>query len=329
MSQKPISELRRRMLEDMVVRRLGEKTKSNYIHHVENFTAFLGRSPDTATAEDVRRFQVHLTEIGGVGPSSINQAATALRFFFGTTLDRPELARHLARVFYPRPLPRVLSAEEVGRLLEAAPGPGLKYKAALSIAYGAGLRAGEIVMLRVSDIDSKRMLIRVEQGKGRKDRHAMLSPQLLALLRAWWLQCRSKGWLFPGRDPVLPITTRQLNRVCHMAAEAAGLSTWVSPHTLRHSFATHLLESNTDVRVIQVLLETSTNCPPTAVRSSDLVSVPSAMRRDDACFQAIRISWRRARRNSTTRWLDRLYSGMDDRGAFLALHADARAGVFA
>ena len=108
--------------------------------------------------------------------------------------------------------------------------------------------------LRVSDIDSKRMLIRVEQGKGRKDRHAMLSPQLLELLRAWWLQCRSKGWLFPGRNPVLPITIRQLNRVCHMAAEAAGLGTWVSPHTLRHSFATHLLESSTDVRVIQVLL---------------------------------------------------------------------------
>ncbi len=123
MSQKPISELRRRMLEDMVVRRLGEKTKSDYIRHIENFTAFLGRTADTATAEDVRRFQVHLTEIG-VGPSPINQAATALRFFFGTTLDRPELARHLARVHYPRPLPRVLSREEVGRLLEAAPGPG-------------------------------------------------------------------------------------------------------------------------------------------------------------------------------------------------------------
>ncbi|MGD9667802.1 MAG: tyrosine-type recombinase/integrase [Hyphomicrobiaceae bacterium] len=107
-------------------------------------------------------------------------------------------------------------------MLEAAPGPGLKYKAALSIAYGAGLRAGEVVMLRVGDIDSKRMLIRVEMGKGRKDRHAMLSPQLLELLRAWWPQCRSKGWLFPGRDPLLPMTTRQLNRACHMAAEAAG-----------------------------------------------------------------------------------------------------------
>ena len=135
-----------------------------------------------------------------------------------------------------------LSLEEVARLLEAAPGPGLKYKAALSVAYGAGLRASEVVSLKVCDIDSKRLLIRVEQGKGRRDRQAMLSPQLLEVLRAWWRQCRSQGWLFPGRDPFLPITTRQLNRACHMAADVAGLGAWVSPHTLRHSFATHLLE---------------------------------------------------------------------------------------
>ena len=196
---------------------------------------------------------MHLTE-NNVQPPTLNSSASALRFFFGTTLDRAELARHLARVHYPRKLPRVLSPEEVGRLLEATPGPGLKYKAALSIAYGAGLRGGEVVMLRVGDIDSKRMLIRVEQGKGRKDRHAMLSPQLLELLRAWWRQYRSQSWLFPGQDPLLPLTTRQLNRVCHMAAAAAGLGSWVSPHTLRHSFATHLLESSIDVRVIQVLL---------------------------------------------------------------------------
>ena len=158
----------------------------------------------------------------------------------------------------------MLSPEEVGRLLEAAPGPASSTRRRLSIAYGAGLRAGEVVMLRVGDIDCKRMLIRVEQGKGSKDRHAMLSPQLLELLRAWWLQCRSQGWLFPGRDPLLPITARQLNRVCHMAAEAAGLGTWVSPHTLRHSFATHLLENGIDVRVIQVLLRTATYCQRTA-----------------------------------------------------------------
>jgi integrase len=178
----------------------------------------------------------------------MNTQASALRFFLSITLGRADLAHQLARTHYPRKLPRILSAEDVARLLEASPGPGLKYKAALSVAYGAGLRCGEIVMLRVSDIDSKRMLIRVEMGKGRKDRYAMLSPQLLEVLRAWWRQCRSKGWLFPGKDPLLPLTSRQLNRACHMAAEVAGLGSWVTPHTLRHSFATHLLESSIDVR---------------------------------------------------------------------------------
>jgi len=253
MSEKPISDLRRRMLQDMTNRNFGDKTRRDYIRHVEALARFLGRSPDTATADDVRRFQASQIEVGAQ-PPKMNTQASALRFFFTVTLGRVDLAHQLARTHYPRKLPRILSPDEVGRLLEAAPGPGLKYKAALSIAYGAGLRGGEVVMLRVSDIDSKRMLIRVELGKGRKDRHAMLSPQLLELLRAWWLQARPQGWLFPGRDALLPVTTRQLNRVCHMAAEAAGLGTWVTPHTLRHSFATHLLESHTDVRVIQVLL---------------------------------------------------------------------------
>jgi len=253
MSEKPISPLRRRMIEDMSVRKFGEKTQQDYIRHIETFAKFLGRSPETATAEDLRRYQVHQTETG-VQPPTMNSSAVALRFLLTVTLGRANLATQLTRVNYPRRLPRVLSPEEVGRLIQAAPGPGLKYKAALSVAYGSGLRACEVVSLKVSDIDSKRMLIRVEQGKGRKDRHAMLSPQLLAVLRAWWQQCRSKGWLFPGRDPVLPITTRQLNRACHMAADVAGLGAWISPHTLRHSFATHLLESHTDVRVIQVLL---------------------------------------------------------------------------
>src|SRR5712671_6524068 len=229
-SVEAISPLRGRMIEDMSVRKFGEKTQHDYIRHVETFAKFLGRSPDTATAEDLRRYQVHQTEIG-VQPPTVNSSAVALRFFFTVTLGRANLAAQLTRVHYPRRLPRVLSPEDVGRLLEAAPGPGLKYKAALSVAYGAGLRAAEVVALTVSDIDSKRMVIRVEQGKGRKDRHAMLSPQLLEVLRAWWRQCRSQGWLFPGRDPILPITTRQLNRACHMAAEVAGLGTWVSPHT--------------------------------------------------------------------------------------------------
>ncbi len=252
MKDKPISDLRRRMLEDMAVRRLGEKTRHDYIKHIETFTRFLGRSPDAATAEDLRRFQVHELEQGS--RPKMNTQVSALRFFFGKTLGRLDLAHQLSRVDYPRKLPRVLPMNDVTRLLEAAPGPGLKYKAALSIAYGAGLRGGEVVMLRVCDIDSKRMLIRVEQGKGRKDRHGILSPQLLAILRAWWMQCRSKGWLFPGQDPLLPMTVRQLNRACHQAADAAGLGTWISPRTLRHSFATHLMEAGVDVRIIQVLL---------------------------------------------------------------------------
>lgn len=251
--EKPISDLRRRMLTDMAVRRFSDKTQHDYIRHVEALARFLGRSPDTATGDDLRRFQLAQVE-SGAQPPKMNTQASALRFFFTITLGRADLANQLARTRYPRKLPRILSPEDVGRLLEAAPGPGLKYKAALSIAYGAGLRGGEVVMLRVSDIDSKRMLIGVEMGKGRKDRHALLSPQLLELLRAWWLQCRSQAWLFPGQDPIRPMTARQLNRACHMAAAAAGLGSWVTPHTLRHSFATHLLEAHTDVRVIQVLL---------------------------------------------------------------------------
>ena len=163
-----------------------------------------------------------------------------------------------------------------------SPGPGLKYKAAFSVAYGAGLRAAEVVSLKVSDIDSERMLLRVEQGKGRRDRHAMLSPQLLELLRVWWLQCRSQGWLFPGRDPFLPVTTRQLNRACKMAADVAGVGSWISPHTLRHSFATHLRENHTDVRVIQVLLghaKLDTTARYTQVATNTLRTVTSPLDR--------------------------------------------------
>jgi site-specific recombinase XerD len=253
MSDKPISDLRRRLIADMTIRTFSDKTQRDYIRQIEAFANFLGRSPDTATGDDIRRFQFAQVE-QGAQPPKMNAQASALRFFFTITIGRADLAHQLARTHYPRKLPRILTPDQVGQLLEAAPGPGLKHKAALSVAYGAGLRGCEVVMLRVGDIDSKRMLIRVEMGKGRKDRHAMLSPQLLELLRAWWSQCRSRGWLFPGRDPLLPMTVRQLNRVCHMAAKAAGLGSWVTPHTLRHSFATHLLEDDTDVRVIQVLL---------------------------------------------------------------------------
>src|ERR1039458_3116857 len=212
---------------------------------------FLGRSPDTADFEDVRRYQLHLAA-SGVGVPSLNQTVSTLRFFFRVTLRRHDIVEHTHFVHEPRKLPVVLSPEEVARLLDAA--PGLKYKAALSVAYGAGLRAAEVISLKVSDIDSKQMIIRVEHGKGGKDRNVMLSPSLLDLLRTWWRAARPQGWLFPGRDPAQPMTTRQLNRACHAAAQMADINRRVSLHTLRHSFATHLLEQNIDVRVIQVLL---------------------------------------------------------------------------
>lgn len=250
-SAKPISPLRRRMIEDMTVRGFGEKTQSDYIRHVKNFTIFLGGSPDTAEGEDLRRFQLHQRE-QGVQPPTMNGATAALRFFFTTTCNRPDMARYLRIVKQPQKLPVVLTTEEVLLLLESAPGP--KYKAALGVAYGAGLRVSEVANLKVTDIDRARMVLRIEQGKGQKDRNGMLSPRLLELLEEWWLIGQPTTWLFPGRDPLLPITTRQLYRVVTDTARAVGIEKRVSPHTLRHSFATHLLEQGVDIRLIQVAL---------------------------------------------------------------------------
>ena len=251
MTDKCISPLRRRMIEDMTVRNFAAKTQHDYVQRVKNFAVFLGRSPETAKPEDMRSFRLHLAS-SGAGTPKINATVSALRFFFNVTLDRPEIVKHLSSMHQPRKMPVVLSPEEVARFLEAA--PGIKYKAALSVAYGAGLRVSEVVSLKVSDVNSERMMLRVEQGKGRKDRYAMLSPVLLALLRDWYRIARPQGWLFPGQNPVNHMTTRQLRRACHAAAHMAEIGKRVSPHTLRHSFATHLLEQNTDIRVIQVLL---------------------------------------------------------------------------
>jgi site-specific recombinase XerD len=249
--------LRQRMIEDMGIRGFSAKTQHDYLRIVSRFAVFLARSPDTATAEDVRRFQVEQREAGTPAPA-MNSHVAALRFFFTTTLDRPDLSRKLIRAPYPRKLPTVLSAEEVARLLAAT--TCIKHRAALAVAYGAGLRVAEVAALKIGDIDSERMLIRVERGKGGRYRNAMLSSDLLALLRAWWKKGRRQGamlpggWLFPGQNPVRPITTRQLARVVEDAARTAGFAKRVSPHTLRHSFATHLLEDGVDIRVIQVLL---------------------------------------------------------------------------
>ena len=252
MTDKAISPLRRRMIDDRAIRKLGPKTQSGYIRAVKNFVAFLGgHSPDQASTDDIRRYQLHLAS-SDLGVPSVNAAMTALRFFFKVTLRRSDVAEDVVFIREPRRLPVVLSPEAVARLIAAA--PGLKYQAALSIAYGAGLRVSEVISLKVGDIDSARMLIRVDQGKGHKDRSVMLSQPLLKLLRRWWLVKRPRAWLFPGRTPGAPLSARQLNRAVHIAAQRAGIDKRVGMHTLRHSFATHLLEQKTDIRVIQVLL---------------------------------------------------------------------------
>ena len=252
-----ISPLRQRMLDDMRMRKLSLRTQGAYVRAVEQLAKFLGRSPDTASAEDLRSYQLHLVD-QGISPVSLNATLTGLKFFFGATLDRAELVAKLRPVRVDRKLPVVLSREEVARLIEAA--PNLKYQTAFAVAYGAGLRAGEVVSLKVGDIDSERMALRIEQGKGRRDRYAMLSPVLLERLRTWWRTARADGrmpdggWLFPGLNPIDPMSARQLNRAIHAAADAAKLDKRVAMHTLRHSFATHLLEQKVDIRVIQVLL---------------------------------------------------------------------------
>ncbi len=256
-SSKLISPLRQRMIDDMRLRKLSAKTQYAYLRVVKQFPLFFGDSPDAASAEDLRRYQLHLVK-QGVSSGNLNATITGLKFFFETTLERPEAMAKMSHVYEPRKLPVILSLEEVTRLLQAAGSP--KYQAALGVAYGAGLRASEVVQLTVGDIDSERMVIRVEQGKGQCDRYAMLSPVLLELLRAWWRHARAQrqmlpgGWLFPGQNPVNPMSTRQLSRAFHRARKAANIDKAVSLHSLRHAFATHLLEHHADIRVIQVLL---------------------------------------------------------------------------
>ena len=256
-SPRAISPLRQRMIDDMRMRKMAEKTQTHYLRWVQRFAVFLGRSPATATVEDLRRYQLHLVD-SGTSPGSLNAAISALKFFFDVTLDRGELMAKMQPVSLPRTLPVVLSRDEVARLIAAA--HNLKHQTALSVAYGTGLRVSEVVGLKVTDIDSQRMTLRIEQGKGRKDRYAMLPPLLLERLRTWWRVARAQGkmldggWLFPGQNPVQPLTARQLNRAVSDAALAAGIDKRVSMHTLRHSFATHLLEQKVDIRVIQVLL---------------------------------------------------------------------------
>ena len=257
MTEQAISPLRRRLIEDMAIRRLHPKTQQQYIRYVKKFADFVGRSAEKATPEDVRRYQVWLASIGTT-VGTVNAGASALRFFFRVTLKRPDLAEEVISTREPRRLPVVLSPEEVGRLLAAA--INIKHKALLSLAYATGLRSSEVVSLKLTDIDRDRRVIRVEQGKGKKDRYVILSPILLEVLREWWRLARKKGWMSPSQPWLFPgyrgrhTSARQMHRIVRLAAGRAGIIKRVGVHTLRHSFATHLLEQKTDIRVIQVLL---------------------------------------------------------------------------
>ena len=261
MSTQAITPLRQRMIEDMTARKLCAGTQRGHIRACKRFAAFLKRSPDSATPEDIRRFQLHLAETR-VSICTRNQIMTGLRFLFRVTLRRLDLADEIFHLREPEKIPLVMSPDETKRVLAVA--SNLKARVMLSLSYGCGLRAGEVVRLKVKHIDSAQAIIRIEQSKGRKDRNVMLSPETLALLRQWWKARPSRSdaetpvqerWLFPSRKSAgKPLTTRHLNRLFHEAADAAGIRKNVSLHALRHSFATHLLENGTDIRKIQTLL---------------------------------------------------------------------------
>jgi integrase/recombinase XerD len=246
-----ISPLRRRMIEDMTIRNLSPSTQQSYIYAVSKFSRHFGRSPDRLGLEDVRAYQLHLIAQQRSW-SHINQTVCALRFFYGVTLGRSDAREQIVAARESQRLPEVLSGEEIVRFLEVV--PGLRNRVALTTAYAAGLRVGEVARLQTAAIDSSRMLIRIEQGKGGKDRYVMLSPQLLQILRTYWRLARPAKWLFPGHAPAEPVSVATLQEACRQAARQAALSKPVTVHTLRHSFATHLLEAGTDIRIIQVLL---------------------------------------------------------------------------
>ena len=260
MTTKAITPLRQRMIEDMNARKLCAGTQRGHILACKRFAAFLKRSPDTATCEDIRSFQLHLAD-AGMSICNRNRIMTGVRFLFRVTLRRLDLAEEVYHIREPEKLPLVMSVDEIKRLL--AVGSSLKTRVLLSLGYGCGLRASEIVRLKVKHIDKAQKIIRIEQSKGRKDRNVMLPQEMLGLLRQWWRVRPSRHdagiplqerWLFPGTRPGKPMTTRQLNRLFHEAADAAGIKKGVTLHTLRHSFATHLLERQTHIRTIQALL---------------------------------------------------------------------------
>ena len=259
-SKSPVTPLRQRMIEDMAARKLGHHSQRSHLSSCERFAAFLERSPETATADDIRRFQLFLIE-SGASICNRNRIMTGVRFLFRVTLRRHDLAAEIYHLKEPQNVPVVMSQDEIKRLLAMA--TSLKLRVMLSLAYGCGLRAGEVVRLRVGDIDNAQNIIRIVQAKGRKDRNVMLPADILGLLRQWWKErprhqdrevAATERWLFPGRNAGRPLTTRQFARLFQETVKKAGITKPVSLHSLRHSFATHLLERGVDIRVIQALL---------------------------------------------------------------------------
>lgn len=248
---KPVSPLRQRMIDDMKIRNMSPNTQNIYVSAVARFSAYHHRSPDKLGLEDIRDYHLHLVS-RKLKPTTINPIMGALRFFYGKTLGQKHIVDEIPYARRADSLPAVLSREEVERFLKTV--HNLKMRTAFITIYAAGLRVSELVALTARDIDSTRMVIVIREGKGGKDRYVMLSEQLLVILRDYWKRAKPTNWLFPGPNPLQPITTRSLQRVFHEAAEAAGLDKNVTVHTLRHSFATHLLEQKVDIRVIQGLL---------------------------------------------------------------------------
>ncbi|MGB3312881.1 MAG: tyrosine-type recombinase/integrase [Albidovulum sp.] len=255
-----ISPLQARMIEDMTARKLSPKTQTAHIRSCRRFAAWLGRSPETATADDVRGFQHELAQCD-ISNSTRNTIMTGVKFLLRVTLRRHDLVAEIYHLREPQKIPPIMSQDEVARLL--ANTTSIKARAMLSLAYGCGLRPGEVIRLRVGDIDTDRGIIRVVQSKGDKDRQVKLPTTVLNLLRDYWGERSTEydaefrpeqRYLFPGRSPYRPLTTRQQNRLFHQAADAAGITKPVTVRSLRHSFATHLLDAGVDVRVIQALL---------------------------------------------------------------------------
>jgi integrase/recombinase XerD len=246
-----MSPLRRRMIEDMTLRNLSRSTQQSYLYAVAKFSRHFNHSPDRLGTEEIRAYQLHLIE-QKCSWAHVNQVACALRFFYGITLGQKDALQRIVSGREPEKLPPVLSREEIARFLEAV--PGFRNRVALATAYAAGLRVGEVVRLKIDSIDSQRMLLHIENGKGGRDRYAMLSPRLLEILRRYWKRARPSVWLFPGQEPGSHVTRGALQCACRIARRRARINKHVTTHSLRHSFATHLLEGGTDIRIIQVLL---------------------------------------------------------------------------